>query len=82
MTTDTEWYSGDYWIEWTGGEPPYGQQPPSGEQDHYDIRIADGGVLWLRPRGDDRVMAFAPHQWRYVSFNHVSLAKSGKATFV
>lgn len=75
-----EWYSGDYWIYWAG-EPPHGQQLPSGEQDHYDLRITEGGVLWLRAKGGDNVLVFPPHTYRYVDVRNISVAKTGKATF-
>jgi hypothetical protein len=81
MATDSEWYSGDYWINWETPEPPYGPQPPSGEQDSFDIRISDGGVLYLRPKGGDNVLAFAPHLYAYVDFRNISAAESGKDNF-
>lgn len=71
MATDV-WYSGYYSIEWVGGPPAqleFAAALPGIEPDFYDIRITDGGVLWLRSKsGDGGIHAFAPYKWMHVRF--------------
>lgn len=82
MADDSNYYSGDYVIYWATEKPPYegdyGDRPEAGEQTAFDIRITDGGVLHLRPKeGDDHVLCFPPHSYRWVAFRNVSAANSG-----
>jgi hypothetical protein len=64
MAKKMEWYSGSYQISWNGERDP--KLPGSDLADGYDLKLSEGGVVFLRSKGGTGLYVCAPHTWSVV----------------
>jgi hypothetical protein len=66
---DSDWYSGDYEINWTGASPLglQGEITGQADSDLCDFKLSSSGILTLRSKADGRLIHCAPHTWVTVS---------------